>query len=81
MGVKDVAGFHKVSLLGLQVAALQKVRLARILVHDPAAVRDEHGGATRPETFAVPWSAFDRVTRLGREQLSAAIVIQKGSLR
>jgi hypothetical protein len=49
-----------------------------VLVHDPAAIRDDHGMAKAPETYAVPWTAFERMTRLGRERLSAAIVIRKG---
>ena len=49
-----------------------------VLVHDPAAIRDDHGMASVPETYAVPWTAFERMTRMGREQLSAAIVIRKG---
>jgi len=50
-----------------------------ILMHDPAAIRDEQGMAAAAETYAVPWTAFERVTHLGRERLSAAIVIRKGS--
>jgi ribosomal protein S18 acetylase RimI-like enzyme len=50
-----------------------------ILMHDPAAIRDEQGMAAAAETYAVPWTAFERVTRSGRERLSAAIVIRKGS--
>ena len=49
-----------------------------VLMHDPAAVRDDQGMAAAAETYAVPWTAFERVTRLGRERLSAAIVIRKG---
>ncbi len=52
-----------------------------ILLHDPAANRDEHGKAIAPETYAVPWAAFERMTRLGRDRLSAAIVVRKGSSR
>jgi len=51
---------------------------SRILVHDPAAIRDEQGMAAAAETYAVPWTAFERVTHLGRDRLSAAIVIRKG---
>jgi len=51
---------------------------SRILVHDPAAIRDEQGMAAAAETYAVPWTAFERVTQLGRDRLSAAIVIRKG---
>jgi ribosomal protein S18 acetylase RimI-like enzyme len=49
-----------------------------VLMHDPAAIRDEQGMAAAAETYAVPWTAFERVTRVGRERLSAAIVIRKG---
>ncbi len=49
-----------------------------VLMHDPAAVRDDQGMAAAAETYAVPWTAFERVTHLGRERLSAAIVIRKG---
>jgi len=49
-----------------------------ILLHDPAATRDDHGKAIAPETYAVPWPAFERMTRLGRDRLSAAIVVRKG---
>jgi ribosomal protein S18 acetylase RimI-like enzyme len=52
-----------------------------ILLHDPAAIRDEHGKAIAPETHAVPWTAFERMTRWGRDRLSAAIVIRKGRSR
>jgi ribosomal protein S18 acetylase RimI-like enzyme len=50
-----------------------------VLMHDPAAVRDEQGMAAAAESYAVPWTAFERVLHLGRERLSAAIVIRKGS--
>jgi ribosomal protein S18 acetylase RimI-like enzyme len=49
-----------------------------VLVHDPAAIRDDQGMARAPETYAVPWTAFEPMTRLGRERLSATIVIRKG---
>jgi ribosomal protein S18 acetylase RimI-like enzyme len=49
-----------------------------VLTHDPAALRDEHGHAVAPETYAVPWPAFIRTTRCGRDHLGAAIVIRKG---
>ncbi len=49
-----------------------------VLMHDPAAVRDDQGMARAPETYAVPWTAFEPMTRLGRERLSAMIVIRKG---
>ncbi len=50
-----------------------------VLMHDPAAVRDDQGMAVAAETYAVPWSAFERMTRVGRDRLSAAIVLRKGS--
>src|SRR5262245_20973428 len=50
-----------------------------ILLHDPAAVRNDQGMAVAAETYAVPWAAFERVIHLGRERLSAAIVIRKGA--
>jgi ribosomal protein S18 acetylase RimI-like enzyme len=50
----------------------------RVLMHDPAAVRDEQGMAIAAETYALPWTAFERVIHLGRDRLSAAIVIRKG---
>jgi hypothetical protein len=49
-----------------------------ILMHDPAAIRDEHGAARAPETYAVPWPAFERVIHVDADLLSAAIVIRKG---
>ncbi|MGZ8309133.1 MAG: peptidase C39 family protein [Rhodoplanes sp.] len=49
-----------------------------VLVHDPAASRDEHGQALAPETYAVPWPAFMRMTRCGRDHLGATILIRKG---
>jgi ribosomal-protein-alanine acetyltransferase len=52
-----------------------------VLVHDPAAVRDEDGNATSAETYAVPSSEFDRMTRFGRDDLRAAIVIRKGRVQ
>src|SRR5215510_3241304 len=52
-----------------------------VLVHDPAAVRDENGKAVAPETYAIPSSEFDRMTRYGRDDLRAAIVIRKGRLQ
>ncbi len=48
-----------------------------VLVHDPAAFRDDEGRAVSAETYVVPWSAFERMARL-RNGLSAAIVIRKG---
>ncbi|MFY9697283.1 MAG: peptidase C39 family protein [Rhodoplanes sp.] len=49
-----------------------------VLVHDPAATRDELGRALAPETYAVPWGAFMRMTRCGRDHLGATILIRKG---
>jgi hypothetical protein len=49
-----------------------------VLVHDPAALRDEDGNATSAETYAVPAAEFDRMTRFGRDHLRAAIAIRKG---
>jgi Peptidase_C39 like family len=49
-----------------------------VLMHDPAAIRDDQGMAAAAETYALPWSAFERVIHVGRERLSAAIVIRKG---
>jgi ribosomal protein S18 acetylase RimI-like enzyme len=53
-----------------------------VLMHDPAAVRDDQGMARAPETYAVPWAAFERMTQVrahvGGDRLSAAIVIRKG---
>lgn len=49
-----------------------------VLMHDPAAVRDDQGMAHAPETYAVPWTAFERMTRVGSERLSAAVVVRKG---
>jgi Peptidase_C39 like family len=51
---------------------------SHVLVHDPAAIRDDQGMAVAAETYAVSWPALERVLRLGRERLSAAIVIRKG---
>src|SRR5262249_45512773 len=41
-----------------------------VLMHDPAAMRDHQGMAAASETYAIPWTAFERVTHLGRERLS-----------
>jgi ribosomal protein S18 acetylase RimI-like enzyme len=50
-----------------------------ILLHDPAARRDEQGRALRPETYSVPWSKFDNMMRADRQNLRAAVVVRKGS--
>jgi ribosomal protein S18 acetylase RimI-like enzyme len=74
-----VSGYHMVPR-GLPHWVFAFGRNGRhILVHDPAATRDVHGMAVAPETFAVPWTAFERMTLLGRERLSATIVIRKGN--
>jgi ribosomal protein S18 acetylase RimI-like enzyme len=52
-----------------------------VLVHDPAAFRDEHGHATSAETYAVPSGKFARMTRFGRDGLRAAILIRKEPIR
>jgi ribosomal protein S18 acetylase RimI-like enzyme len=52
-----------------------------VLVHDPAAVRDAEGRAASPQTYAVPSATFERMTRLGRDRLRAAILIRKGPLQ
>jgi ribosomal protein S18 acetylase RimI-like enzyme len=49
----------------------------RVLVHDPAAVRDGKG-APAPATWAIPWATFRRVARFGRDHLTAAIIVRKG---
>jgi ribosomal protein S18 acetylase RimI-like enzyme len=53
-----------------------------VLMHDPAADRDDQGMALAPETYAVPWTAFERMTQVkahgGGDRLSAAVVIRKG---
>lgn len=51
---------------------------ANILLHDPAARRDSEGRALAPETYSVPWPKFDRMMRLNRENLRAAVVVRKG---
>jgi hypothetical protein len=50
----------------------------RILVHDPAAQRDEHGKAKAPETYAVPSNEFARMSRFGKDDLRATVVVRKG---
>lgn len=49
-----------------------------VLVHDPAAMRDNQGRAVAAETHAVPWSVFARMTRYGPDKLSAAVLVRKG---
>jgi hypothetical protein len=52
-----------------------------VLMHDPAAIRDDQGMARAPETYAVPWTAFERMTHVGSDRISAAIVVRKGPLK
>jgi ribosomal protein S18 acetylase RimI-like enzyme len=49
-----------------------------VLVHDPAARKDDQDIAIAAETYAVPWAEFERMTRFGPDHLRAAIVIRKG---
>jgi ribosomal protein S18 acetylase RimI-like enzyme len=49
-----------------------------VLVHDPAAKRNDRDIAIAAETYAVPWAEFERMTRFGPDQLRAALVIRKG---
>lgn len=51
-----------------------------VLVHDPAAKRNDRDIAIAAETYAVPWAEFERMTRFGPDHLRAAVVIRKGSL-
>jgi ribosomal protein S18 acetylase RimI-like enzyme len=48
------------------------------LLHDPAALRDDEGRALAPKTYAIPWSKFDRMMRLDRDNLRAAVLVRKG---
>src|SRR5215210_723902 len=50
-----------------------------ILLHDPFARHDEHGQPSGPETYAVPAVEFERMTRFGRKNLRAAVLIRKGA--
>jgi ribosomal protein S18 acetylase RimI-like enzyme len=49
-----------------------------VLVHDPAACKDGRGTRSGAETYAVPWTVFMQMTRVGRDRLSATILIRKG---
>jgi hypothetical protein len=49
-----------------------------ILLHDPFARENEHGRPSGPETYAVPAVEFERMTRFGRNNLRAAVLIRKG---
>jgi ribosomal protein S18 acetylase RimI-like enzyme len=50
-----------------------------VLVHDPAVRRDEKGTMLAAETYTVPWPKFERMMRVGSENLRAAVVIRKGT--
>jgi hypothetical protein len=50
-----------------------------VLVHDPAARGNDRSTRTAAETYAIPWTAFMKMTRFGRDDLSATILIRKGS--
>jgi ribosomal protein S18 acetylase RimI-like enzyme len=52
-----------------------------ILLHDPAAFRDDDGRAIAPETYAVPWTRFEPMLSLGPNRLSATILVRKGPPR
>ena len=49
-----------------------------VLVHDPAARRDEAGTPIAAETCAVPWTVFAQMRRFGQDDLNAAILIRRG---
>ena len=49
-----------------------------ILVHDPAARGDKKGVPIAAETYAIPRDLFAQMTRFGRDNLSATILIRKG---
>ena len=51
-----------------------------VLVHDPAAKRNDQDIAIAAETYAVPWAEFERMTRFGPDHLRAALVIRRGPL-
>ena len=50
-----------------------------VLIHDPAAPRRGIAHTNAVTTAAVPWPAFMQMTRFGRDGLSAAILVRKGS--
>lgn len=52
-----------------------------VLVHDPAAPRDQHGHAAARETYAIPAPELARMSRFGKDNLRATIVIRKGPLQ
>src|SRR4051794_8626888 len=49
-----------------------------ILLHDPFARQSEQAQPSGPETYAVPAAEFERMTRFGRKNLRAAVLIRKG---
>jgi ribosomal protein S18 acetylase RimI-like enzyme len=49
-----------------------------ILVHDPAARRDEAGAPIAAETCAVPRTVFAQMRRFGQDDLNATILIRRG---
>jgi ribosomal protein S18 acetylase RimI-like enzyme len=49
-----------------------------VLLHDPVSVSDDQGVALTPETYAVPWLAFARMTRYGPHKMTAAVLVRKG---
>jgi hypothetical protein len=40
-----------------------------VLMHDPAALRDDQGMALAAETYAAPWSDFERVAHIAPAQV------------
>lgn len=56
-----------------------------VLVDDPAALRLGEGkGSAQTHAdkgYAIPWPAFLQMTRFGRAELSAAILVRKGLLQ
>ncbi|MGP0095067.1 MAG: peptidase C39 family protein [Xanthobacteraceae bacterium] len=52
-----------------------------ILVHDPAAGPNDQGEVVAPETYAMPSSTFERMTRCGVHKLQASILVRKGPVR
>jgi ribosomal protein S18 acetylase RimI-like enzyme len=50
-----------------------------VLVHDPVARKNDQGIASIPQTYAVPAIEFERMTRFGRDNLRAAVLIRKGA--
>lgn len=51
-----------------------------VLVHDPAADRDDQDSAIAAETYAVPWSEFNRMSSFGPDHLRATVLVRKGPL-